>query len=35
MMINPEVVNRQLSWILKLDYDILVDALKLLAENEV
>ena len=35
MTINPEGINRELLWILKLDYDDdLVDTLKLLAEND-
>ena len=35
MTINPEGINRELLWILKLDYDNdLVDTLKLLAEND-
>jgi hypothetical protein len=36
MIINPEGINRELLWILKLDYDNdLVDTLKKLAENDI
>tara|TARA_E500000331_G_C17099465_1_gene644704 strand:+ start:235 stop:342 length:108 start_codon:yes stop_codon:yes gene_type:complete len=34
-MINPKVLDRELLWILKLDYDNnLVDTLKPFAEND-